>query len=92
MGDVLCRRPLNETPLTVKVDRAQANVIALPTIKKLLPELEVVNSNVILSAYGGSRIPVIGSVIPVIGSVIYHIRKLYFFPYFSKSLFSRDGE
>ena len=55
---------VNETPLTVKlkVDTgAQATVIALPTITKLLPELEVVYFNVILGAYRGSIIPVIGS-------------------------------
>ena len=54
---------VNDTPHTIKIDTgAQANVIALKTVTKILPKAEIVPTRVTLSAYGGSNIPVIGKI------------------------------
>ena len=54
---------LNNVSHTVKIDTgAQANVISQSILQKLLPDVEVQECRVVLSAYGGSKIPVVGKV------------------------------
>ena len=54
---------INNIPVTVKIDTgAQANVVAKSTLNKLMPHAIIVKSRVILSAYGGSKLPVMGKV------------------------------
>lgn len=54
---------INGTKHNVKIDSgAQANVMSIDTVSKILPNVHVLPTNISLNAFGGFKIPVIGKI------------------------------
>ena len=52
---------VDRRPHTVKVDTgAQANVMALSSVRKIIPNAKLLPTDITLSAYGGTPLPVVG--------------------------------